>query len=340
MTFRPSDDVLDEKLWDQQIFLDQNNLWDQENWQKSIFKSSEDISDDWMWGEQEFNQVMIDIPVEEIKSPDISELLKDVWEDSMESEIKSEVALDVDDAKNLENSENGQENLETKGEAVENAINMPDVFVEEKKDMDGQVQGDEKSLVQDENYMDSNQVTDAERSSIVSWMKWAINSNLDFLVDNNWFDIVKKYKKLNCLFFRWWFFTFSVIIGIALWVFLQIKVGSAENVEMVGETSIENRNNRIEEMPDKILLPLVESGVEIDVSIPYGGVYLSWTSFYSKSNLILYRWVVLPQLSVIDYDSENFISLEDFNEKKLTRMDVVNFMNSLITQRIFLMLWI
>ena len=56
---------------------------------------------------------------------------------------------------------------------------------------------------------------------------------------------------------------------------MQIKVGSAENVEMVGETSIENRNNRIEEMPDKILLPLVESGVEIDVSIPYGGVYLS-----------------------------------------------------------------
>ena len=42
--------------------------------------------------------------------------------------------------------------------------------------------------------------------------------------------------------------------------------------------------------------------------------------------------MVLPQLSVIDYDSENFISLEDFNEKKLTRMDVVNFMNSLITE--------
>jgi hypothetical protein len=40
--------------------------------------------------------------------------------------------------------------------------------------------------------------------------------------------------------------------------------------------------------------------------------------------------VVLPQLAVVDYDSEDFISLKDFNEKKLKRKDIVNLMNSLI----------
>jgi hypothetical protein len=34
-------------------------------------------------------------------------------------------------------------------------------------------------------------------------MEGAINSNLDLLVDHDWFDLVKQYKNLNRLFFRW-----------------------------------------------------------------------------------------------------------------------------------------
>jgi hypothetical protein len=40
--------------------------------------------------------------------------------------------------------------------------------------------------------------------------------------------------------------------------------------------------------------------------------------------------VVLPQLAFVDYNSDDFISLKDFNEKKLKRKDIVNLMNSLI----------
>ncbi len=328
MTFRPSDDVLDEKMADQQVSLNQNDVWTQENGQ-SIFKNTGDFSSNWIDEGLKVNQAIIDIPVEEVKAPDISELLKDSWGGNMENEVNDlqKVTENVNNVQNLENIEKDLGNVTIKGETHEGDINNKSDELDEGKDEEKS----ESSIQKEDLYAtDSDEITDEERSSIVSWMEGAINSNLDLLVDHDWFDLVKQYKNFNRLFFRWWFFAFSVIIGIVSWIFLQTKIGSADNIEMVKESSVENKSKRRDETPDKVLLPLIESWVKIDVWIPYWVVSLSWTSFYSKSNLILYKWVVLPQLAVVDYDSEDFISLKDFNEKKLKRKDIVNLMNSLI----------
>jgi hypothetical protein len=42
-------------------------------------------------------------------------------------------------------------------------------------------------------------------------------------------------------------------------------MGSADNIEMVKESSIENLVKRRDQTPDDILLPLIESGVEFDM---------------------------------------------------------------------------
>ena len=332
MTFRPSDDVLDENLVNQQSFSDQNNVWSQESWQ-NMFKNSEDFSDNWKVEEFGINQDIINVPVEEVKALDISELLKTREETDSESDVQdtNNNNLDID----VQNSENIVEEHEShikKEEVADIDVNgVLDVKKEEEVD-NKQIENDENKSIQDEelDYMDSDKITDAERSAIVSWMEWSINSKLDFLVDDNWFKLVNDYKNLNRLFFKWWFFILAVIIWAVFWIFFQTRVDSANNVEMIKETSIENINDRRDQTSDKILLPLIESGVEFNVKIPYGAVSLSWTSVNSKSNLILYKWIVLPQLSSIDYNSGNFVSLWDFNEKKLTRLDIVNVINSLI----------
>jgi hypothetical protein len=43
---------------------------------------------------------------------------------------------------------------------------------------------------------------------------------------------------------------------------------------MVKESSIDNLIKWRDETSDKVLLPLIESGVDFDVSIPYGAVSL------------------------------------------------------------------
>ena len=88
MTFRPSDDVLDEKMADQQVSLNQSDVWTQENGQ-SIFKNT-DFSSNWIDEGLRVNQAIIDIPVEEVKAPDISELLKNSWGGNMENEVTRE----------------------------------------------------------------------------------------------------------------------------------------------------------------------------------------------------------------------------------------------------------
>lgn len=326
MTFRPSDDVLDENLINQQSSLNQNNAWNQENWQ-NMFDHSEKFSDNWKIEESGINQDIINIPIEEVKAPDISELLKDDWENDIENKDKSmsEGIADV-----------GVQTPENVVDEVKDSVEEKEFIgdVNNAGEISGkQTQNDENKLVQNEevDYTDSGKITDTERSNIISWMEWSINSNLDFLVDNDWFNLVNRYKNLNRLFFRWWFFVLAVLIWAAFWVFFQTKFWSADDIEMVKESSIDNLIKRREKTPDKVLLPLIESGVDFDISIPYGAASLVWTTVNSKSNLILYKWVVLPQLSVVDYNSGKFISLWDFNEGKLMRTDIVNFMDSLIT---------
>ena len=75
MTFRPSDDVLDELQENQQSPLGQDNIWSQDDWQH-IFVNSENFDSGWYVENTEINQVIVDAPSEEVKAPDLSELLK------------------------------------------------------------------------------------------------------------------------------------------------------------------------------------------------------------------------------------------------------------------------
>lgn len=339
MTFRPSDDVLDETSKDQQVSLDQNNFSDQGDWQH-IFSNPEDSDSTWAIQNEWINPVLINFPVEEVKAPDLSELLKNWWENN------------TDDKNLLNEEENKTQNIELSQEPVN--LNSESSIVSDEQNLDKTVvnagivssDGNAENNVnnqdvnhgvqisqQDElDYVDSDKLPDTERHAIISSIEWSISSNLDFLVDNGWFNVVKKYKKVNRLFFRWFVFTLITIIGILSWVFLQVKASTMGNLQMIDDSFIENKSKWIEETPDKIFSPFVDKWVGVDVSIPYGSVSTDWTIVNSKSNLLLYKWVVLPQLSSIDYDSDDFVLLENFNSKKLVRADIENLVETLITK--------
>jgi hypothetical protein len=51
---------------------------------------------------------------------------------------------------------------------------------------------------------------------------------------------------------------------------LQVKANRSDDIKMLSDSSIENKNKWIENTSDKILQPLIESGVDIDVIVPYG----------------------------------------------------------------------
>lgn len=335
MTFRPSDDVLDEVSANQGLSLNQTDFWNQNSWQH-IFSNSEDSDNGWLVENGE-NSVIIDSPVEEVKAPDLSELLKNNWNIDVEdkniiagnenSTIGTESLQGTTNLSDISSMENS--NQETNKTVEDANIHVNDT-VENKVNDENIVQEVQSTQQNELDYVDSDKVPDSERHEIVSSIAWSINSNLDFLVDNDWFNIVKKYKKVNRLFFRWTVFTLITIIGILSWVFLQVKAGTADNLQMVDDSSIENKNKWDEETPDKLLSSYIDRW--ISVSIPYGSVSLDWTLINSKSNLILYKWVVLPQLSSFDYNSGNFVSLEKFNLKNIMRVDIEELVKLLITK--------
>lgn len=350
MTFRPSDDVLDELTNAQQPSqsLEQYNTTNQDDWQH-MFSNPNDSDNIWVPGNTSIDSSVVDVPVEEIKAPDLSELLKNTWDNG---EINENVDNQLDngiqnvESQQLENSENvslanstWQESLNVSN-AAENIITQ--VETEENKSVEVQTQtiqvqndeaqNDETTLPQqseEEEYITPGKLPDVERIAIVSWLEWSINSNLDFLVDNNRLGIVKNYKMLNRLFFRWWTFILSVLIWIASWIVLQVYAGDAESIQMIDDSSIENKNRWVDDTSDKLLSPLVESGI-IDIMVPYWSASFDWESFQTKSNLISYKWIILPQLSSMDYNSEDFISLEDFDAQNVNRDDIKNLINSLI----------
>ncbi|MBR4634272.1 hypothetical protein IKO50_05005 [bacterium] len=49
-----------------------------------------------------------------------------------------------------------------------------------------------------------------------------------------------------------------------------MKANRSDDIKMLSDSSIENKNKWIENTSDKILQPLIESGVDIDVIVPYG----------------------------------------------------------------------
>lgn len=336
MTFRPSDDVLDEIANGQQpsSSVDQYNVWNQDDWQH-MFNNSDSFNDNWMWENNDVSSV-IDIPVaEEVKAPDLSELLKNSWEGDTSSitQETSNETLNIEQG-HTENSEIISDNIiKTEEENTEISINEnnTDLWEVSENNIDGAQKTENLPNQQnEEEYLDPNKLPDAERSAIVSSIDGAINSNLDFLVDKNRIDIIEKYRKLNHLFFRWGALTLSVILWVLSWIVLQVTANHTEDIQIIKKENIGNLNRWVEETSDKILAPLVDSGVDLDVIIPYWSVSLDWSSFQSKSNLVSYKWLILPQLSSINYKSDNIISLEDFNAQKVSREDIKNLIYSLI----------
>lgn len=321
MTFRPSDDVLEDMENGQQVSstsTDQYNIWGQD-WESHLFHREDDSEDQVVSSEPE-NNTKIDIPVwEEVKAPDLSELLQNSWwldNDSNEiisqyqnNEEKPLVPEQSTEIKEIENDSNNQ-NLEIH---TENNLEESQVQTESQED-----------------YIDSNKLPDSERAKIVSSIEWWINSNLDFLVDKEWLNIVEKYKKVNRFVFRWWIFTISILLWIISWIVLQVKAGNASNIDMINDSMIENKNRWVEDTSDKILSPLVDSGVWVDIIIPYWSASIEWNNFQSKSNLISYKWIILPQLASINYKSDEFISMEDFDNQKVWRDGLKKLINLLI----------
>ena len=348
MTFRPSDDVLDEIANGQSpSFSGEEYIIPNQNEWEHIFNRPEDQWDSQSSWEESMNSFAIDIPTEEVKAPDLSELLKNSWGENTENNAET----------NLDNPQNNQpleqpiqqteivENTPTivqTTESVEQTVPVQTPVQETSLDSNTPQLGNEESQgnniaenpqTNDEqaDYVDENKLSDADRVKLVSSIEWSINSNLDYLVDRKWSNIIKKYKIINRLFFRRWIFVFAVIIGILGWVMLQVKANNSNNIQMVNDSSIWNKSKWIEETSDKKLSSLSEKGVDIDVIVPYGSVSIDWENFQSKSNLIKYKWIILPQLVSLNYNSQDDISLEDFNAKKTTREDIKHLIELLIT---------
>ena len=291
MTFRPSDDVLDDISVEQQT---PNNVDIQSNWEDVLV----DFSNNWNMEVVDDRQDEINAWNEEIKSPELSQLLNN------------------DDTSNNKNE--GEEN---------DSDSFSQDVAEEQPIWDktnNQVQNDE--TLQQQTYesdsTENGKLSDEERSIMVSWIEGSINSDLDMLVDNNCINIIGRYKKLNRLFFRWWASAFFAIIGIISWIILQVRAWTTNNIGMVDDSFIENKNAWVEDTPDKTLSSLYKSWFDIKVLVPYGTASGNSTSFRSKSNLISYKWLILPQLSFIDLNSENLLSLEDFDLHKSSRKDL------------------
>ena len=270
MTFRPSDDVLDEIANGQSpSFSGEEYIIPNQNEWEHIFNRPEDQWDSQSSWEESMNSFAIDIPTEEVKAPDLSELLKNSWGENTENNAET----------NLDNPQNDQpleqpiqqteivENTPTivqTTESVEQTVPVQTPVQETSLDSNTPQLGNEESQsnniaenpqTNDEqaDYVDENKLSDADRVKLVSSIEWSINSNLDYLVDRKWSNIIKKYKIINRLFFRRWIFVFAVIIGILGWVMLQVKANNSNNIQMVNDSSIWNKSKWIEETSDKKL---------------------------------------------------------------------------------------
>ena len=101
---------------------------------------------------------------------------------------------------------------------------------------------------------------------------------------------------------------------------------------IINDSSIQDKSGWIEETSQDLLSGLINGNdLNLEVLIPYWFVSVDDKSFQSKSNLISYQWIILPQLSYIDLNSYNFISLQDFESEKTTREDIEKMVKYLIT---------
>lgn len=393
MTFRPSDDVLEQLSADAQLSNTLENIgyseWASSQWERLFFNANDE---DQSWNNLQYgnsdviNQLVGSEPVEEIKSPDLSELLGNsesngnvIVKSSIEQNEQSEQDFSIDlseiqsvKPQNSDLSENNQQEIvqnnqqdivqNNQQDIVQNnqqdivQNNQQDVVQNNQQDV---VQNNQQDVVQnnqnvaqsienrgeqndvqnlqeqqnslnlsDENVSIDGKMGDNERISIISEIEWSVHSSLDLLVDGQWDKIVKKYKIIHHIIFRWWIFIFTVILWILAWVFVQVKANQFGNINIIKDSLISDVNNFSNE------LVVADSsdwdGGDIRVAVPYGFSKIDWNKLLTKSNLLSYKWIILPQLASIDVKSDRLISLDDFENKEISRTDLENLINVLI----------
>ena len=330
MTFRPSDDVLDGmENWQQPLDasaqynqISNESVPDGSTWPR-IFSNPND--EDNVWNSVETVDVTPVQPAEEVKAPDLSELLENSesaasWtevasDDKVSDESNEDFTVDLSEIENNKWWESSKS-----GESVDN----------------GQDKSDSKSdwwskSNQEEEFVDLGKMPDSEREEIISWIEWSIHSKLDLLVDGERKSVVEMYKKIYRIIFRWGIFILTVILGILWWVLVQVKANQSNGFQVVGELSIGDKDKWRESNIDKILSSEISKDNDIEPIISYGSVSFTNKSFQSKSNLIKYQWIILPQLASLDFGSTNFISLDKFANHETNREDLENMIKNLVT---------
>ena len=232
MIFRPSDDVLDQNgqvIPQINEFVDKNISADNEH---QVFHTPEN---EWNWDVPNLNPDNIIIPevdTEEVKAPDLSDLL---------------TKTDTSDIKNLNNqkekisNENFVENEEIEKDLTEQNENkniQPDnnenVIENIEWKQNNTTDTNEVSNTKDDSKEISNwnsdidetipwKMSDEERIKLVSDVEWSVHSNLDLLVNEQWYKTIIKYRKIHRIVFKWWLFIVSALIWTLLWTLCQVS---------------------------------------------------------------------------------------------------------------------
>ena len=327
MTFRPTDDVLD-SMENPQQSLDVSNQENQilnmsdsneSNWSR-IFSNPDSENDGWNTAENN-SDVVWTSSAEEVKAPDLSELLgKSEWVASVEggssnadgwNDNGEDFTVDLSEIENDKwwASLDESNNITQK----ENSVSEVDWWTKQEEEA---IPG---------------KMLDKEREEIISWIEWSVHSKLDLLVDNDWKRVVDTYKKIYRIIFRWGVFIFVVILGIVSWILVQVKANHSSGLQLINDSTIWNMNDWVESNVDKILSNQISKEKNIEPIVSYGSISLTNKSLQSKSNLIKYQWIVLPQIVHLDFDATDFISLEKFSNKETSREDVEKMVKYLVT---------
>lgn len=333
MTFRPTDDILDSMENSQQP-LETSNQYNQtsdesisnDSWSR-IFSNPD--AEENNWNTAEVLNIPWNSPVEEVKAPDLSELLeKSEWNTAPSEAVSSDSSEsnntvgDWNEAEDFTVDLSEIENDKWWESAVANVVN---------NEQENSVSESDWGAKQEEDVVIPGKMLDKEREKIISWIEWSVHSKLDLLVDNEWKSVVELYRKIYRILFRWGVFIFVVILGVLSGVMIQVKANQSSGIQLIGDSSIGNKNNWVDSNVDKILSSQISKDNDIQPIISFGSVSFNNKSFQSKSNLIKYQWIILPQLMSLDFWSTNFIQLDKFANKETTREELENMIKDLIT---------
>jgi len=305
MTFRPSDDVIDEINSNKQIqssnygygnVWDSSNIW---NWW-NMFDKTDNF--DWQITVPDEIANIINSSAEDVKAPDLSDLLN--WNSNVNA------TNTIDERKNVVN--NSVNNVWSNISTNENEDSGSGVKEDTYLGIDAEIPGS---------------IPDEDRFKIVSWTDGAQHSNLDFFVDEQRKEVIEKYRKIYRIVARWWIFICILIAGILCWVMAQVKAEKTDNIDMIRDSNIIGKNRYSN--PSESILKQVWDNLNVVVS--YGSASNDGNNFQSRSNLLSYKWIMLPQLVSLNYQSGDLLSVDDFNNWEVSRSDLENAIKDLVT---------